>query len=147
MRLCILCVTYIICPAVDAENESAALDTKVAKETIDFKEVVRVDHIIASLQRKVTSCIWTICFDHILTMSFFVKSFTSFNWNHDKYMHSAMSYVLGRVRQIVLCLCSINEISNIALSIILRASNKFIKLPFCTFEPTTSIMNKCTLTR
>lgn len=57
MRLCILCVTYIICPAVDAENESAALDTKVAKETIDFKEVVRVDHIIASLQRKVTSCI------------------------------------------------------------------------------------------
>ncbi|KAM7480511.1 hypothetical protein LguiA_028724 [Lonicera macranthoides] len=37
---------------VDAENESAALDTKVAKEMIDFKEVVRVDRILASLQRK-----------------------------------------------------------------------------------------------
>lgn len=36
----------------DAENESAALEPKVAKETIDFKEVKRVDHILLSLQRK-----------------------------------------------------------------------------------------------
>ncbi|KAL5755839.1 hypothetical protein ACOSQ2_020585 [Xanthoceras sorbifolium] len=37
---------------VDAENEGATLDTKVVKETIDFKEVKRIDHILASLQRK-----------------------------------------------------------------------------------------------
>jgi mediator of RNA polymerase II transcription subunit 6 len=37
---------------VDSENESAAVDTKVAKETIDIKEVVRVDRILASLHRK-----------------------------------------------------------------------------------------------
>ncbi|XP_057977047.1 mediator of RNA polymerase II transcription subunit 6 [Malania oleifera] len=37
---------------VDAENESAAFESKVGKETIDFKEVKRVDHILASLQRK-----------------------------------------------------------------------------------------------
>ncbi|KAK1553086.1 hypothetical protein Q3G72_028587 [Acer saccharum] len=37
---------------VDAENEGATLDSKVTKETIDFKEVKRVDHILASLQRK-----------------------------------------------------------------------------------------------
>ncbi|KAK4578888.1 hypothetical protein RGQ29_028810 [Quercus rubra] len=36
---------------VDAD-ESAAVESKVAKETIDFKEVKRVDHILASLQRK-----------------------------------------------------------------------------------------------
>ncbi|KAA8540321.1 hypothetical protein F0562_024760 [Nyssa sinensis] len=36
----------------DAENESAAFESKVGKETIDFKEVKRVDHILASLQRK-----------------------------------------------------------------------------------------------
>ncbi|XP_075667069.1 mediator of RNA polymerase II transcription subunit 6-like isoform X2 [Castanea sativa] len=36
---------------VDAD-ESAALKSKVAKETIDFKEVKRIDHILASLQRK-----------------------------------------------------------------------------------------------
>ncbi|XP_075667067.1 mediator of RNA polymerase II transcription subunit 6-like isoform X1 [Castanea sativa] len=38
---------------VDAD-ESAALKSKVAKETIDFKEVKRIDHILASLQRKVS---------------------------------------------------------------------------------------------
>ncbi|KAG2722816.1 hypothetical protein I3760_02G144400 [Carya illinoinensis] len=37
---------------VDAENDSPALESKFAKETIDFKEVKRVDHILASLQRK-----------------------------------------------------------------------------------------------
>lgn len=36
---------------VDSENESAT-ESKVAKETIDFKEVKRLDHILASLQRK-----------------------------------------------------------------------------------------------
>lgn len=40
--------------AVDAENENPALESKVGKETIDFKEVMRVDQILASLQRKVT---------------------------------------------------------------------------------------------
>ncbi|CAK9174527.1 unnamed protein product [Ilex paraguariensis] len=39
---------------VDTENENATLESKAAKETIDFKEVKRVDHILASLQRKVT---------------------------------------------------------------------------------------------
>ncbi|KAL5575535.1 hypothetical protein UlMin_017234 [Ulmus minor] len=37
---------------VDSEIESAAFESKVGKETIDFKEVKRVDHILASLQRK-----------------------------------------------------------------------------------------------
>ncbi|KAK6148789.1 hypothetical protein DH2020_016314 [Rehmannia glutinosa] len=37
---------------VDAENESTSSETKAAKETIDFKELKRVDHILASLQRK-----------------------------------------------------------------------------------------------
>ncbi|KAK1577510.1 hypothetical protein Q3G72_022363 [Acer saccharum] len=37
---------------LDAENEGATLESKVTKETIDFKEVKRVDHILASLQRK-----------------------------------------------------------------------------------------------
>ncbi|OVA14465.1 Mediator complex [Macleaya cordata] len=37
---------------VDGENESTGLEPKVAKETIDFKELKRVDHILASLQRK-----------------------------------------------------------------------------------------------
>lgn len=38
---------------VDAENESTSSEPKAAKETIDFKELKRVDHILASLQRKV----------------------------------------------------------------------------------------------
>ncbi|KAK4349889.1 hypothetical protein RND71_029202 [Anisodus tanguticus] len=37
---------------VDSENDSPASETKPAKETIDFKELKRVDHILASLQRK-----------------------------------------------------------------------------------------------
>lgn len=37
---------------VDSETETASLESKVAKETIDLKEVKRVDHILASLQRK-----------------------------------------------------------------------------------------------
>lgn len=44
---------------VDAENESASSEPKAAKETIDFKELKRVDHILASLQRKV---------DHVLSL-------------------------------------------------------------------------------
>lgn len=39
--------------AVDSENDSPASETKPAKEAIDFKELKRVDHILASLQRKV----------------------------------------------------------------------------------------------
>ncbi|KAI3426647.1 Mediator of RNA polymerase II transcription subunit 6 (Mediator complex subunit 6) [Psidium guajava] len=37
---------------VDSEDESSASDSKVAKETIDIKEVKRIDHILASLQRR-----------------------------------------------------------------------------------------------
>ncbi|XP_055828041.1 mediator of RNA polymerase II transcription subunit 6 [Solanum dulcamara] len=37
---------------VDSENDSPASETKPAKEAIDFKELKRVDHILASLQRK-----------------------------------------------------------------------------------------------
>ncbi|KAL5998788.1 hypothetical protein ACLOJK_009736 [Asimina triloba] len=37
---------------VDAENESASFEPKVGKESMDLKEVRRVDHILASLQRK-----------------------------------------------------------------------------------------------
>lgn len=38
---------------MDSENESSASETKPAKETIDFKGLRRVDHILASLQQKV----------------------------------------------------------------------------------------------
>nr|AFK47538.1 unknown [Medicago truncatula] len=37
---------------VDSENETTIPEPKVAKETIDLKEIKRVDHILASLQRK-----------------------------------------------------------------------------------------------
>ncbi|KAJ7951679.1 Mediator of RNA polymerase II transcription subunit 6 [Quillaja saponaria] len=37
---------------VDSENEPSIIESKAGKETIDFKEVRRVDHILASLQRK-----------------------------------------------------------------------------------------------
>lgn len=37
---------------VDTENESATLVPKAPKEIIDLKEVKRIDHILASLQRK-----------------------------------------------------------------------------------------------
>ena len=39
--------------AVDSENEDVVPEPKVSKETIDFKEVKRIDHILGSLQRKV----------------------------------------------------------------------------------------------
>lgn len=39
--------------AVDVENEKTNVEAKSGKEAIDFKEVKRVDHILASLQRKV----------------------------------------------------------------------------------------------
>lgn len=38
---------------VEAENDNASSEPKAPKETIDFKELKRVDHILASLQRKV----------------------------------------------------------------------------------------------
>ncbi|KAK6911972.1 Mediator complex, subunit Med6 [Dillenia turbinata] len=38
--------------AADAESEEPALEPKAEKETIDLKEVKRVDHILVSLQRK-----------------------------------------------------------------------------------------------
>ncbi|KAK4269289.1 hypothetical protein QN277_022469 [Acacia crassicarpa] len=37
---------------VDSENEPAVPEAKAGKETIDIKEMMRVDHILASLQRK-----------------------------------------------------------------------------------------------
>jgi len=39
---------------VDSENETTLPEPKAAKETIDLKEIKRVDHILASLQRKVS---------------------------------------------------------------------------------------------
>lgn len=38
---------------VEPENDNASSEPKPPKETIDFKELKRVDHILASLQRKV----------------------------------------------------------------------------------------------
>ncbi|KAL6585101.1 Mediator of RNA polymerase II transcription subunit 6 [Orobanche minor] len=37
---------------VDSENDSTSSEAKAAKETIDIKELKRLDHILASLQRK-----------------------------------------------------------------------------------------------
>ncbi|XP_073141256.1 mediator of RNA polymerase II transcription subunit 6 [Henckelia pumila] len=37
---------------VDAETETTSSESKTTKETIDFKELKRLDHILASLQRK-----------------------------------------------------------------------------------------------
>ncbi|XP_057452890.1 mediator of RNA polymerase II transcription subunit 6-like [Lotus japonicus] len=42
--------------SVDSENETALLESKVAKVTIDLKEVKRVDNIPASLQHKRLKC-------------------------------------------------------------------------------------------
>lgn len=39
--------------AVDTANESVAPEPKTNKEAINFKEVKRIDAILASLQRKV----------------------------------------------------------------------------------------------
>ncbi|RVX17163.1 Mediator of RNA polymerase II transcription subunit 6 [Vitis vinifera] len=63
---------------VDAENENPALESKVGKETIDFKEVMRVDQILASLQRKdeVQSCILVLIHDLFLLQRFFLLSQT-----------------------------------------------------------------------
>ncbi|KAM0981262.1 hypothetical protein ACFX2A_014616 [Malus domestica] len=44
--------SFKFCYAVDSENEAAAFESKVTKETIDFKEVKRVDLILQSLQCK-----------------------------------------------------------------------------------------------
>ena len=44
----------LLAGSADSENETALLESKTAKETIDIKEVKRVDHILASLQRKVS---------------------------------------------------------------------------------------------
>lgn len=49
----IILFSYLLFDLVDAESESAALESKAPKETINFKEVKRIDHILASLQRKV----------------------------------------------------------------------------------------------
>lgn len=48
----------------DSENENVSLEPKAAKETIDFKEVKRVDHILASLQRKVNHTLFIFIFLH-----------------------------------------------------------------------------------
>lgn len=47
---------------MDSEDESASQEPKAAKETIDFKEVKRVDHILASLQRKVNPAFFFLFF-------------------------------------------------------------------------------------
>ena len=47
-------LVFLIFGLVDSENETAIRESKANKETIDFKEVKRVDHILASLQRKVS---------------------------------------------------------------------------------------------
>ncbi|TQE05817.1 hypothetical protein C1H46_008500 [Malus baccata] len=45
--------SFKFCDTVDSENEAAAFESKVTNETIDFKEVKRVDLILQSLQRKI----------------------------------------------------------------------------------------------
>ncbi|KVH90317.1 Mediator complex, subunit Med6 [Cynara cardunculus var. scolymus] len=47
-----LCNVFAARVVLDSENEGVSLEPKAAKESIDFKEVKRVDHILASLQRK-----------------------------------------------------------------------------------------------
>ncbi|PPR95183.1 hypothetical protein GOBAR_AA25479 [Gossypium barbadense] len=50
---------------VDTENESETVEPKGGKEAIDFKEVKRVDHILASLQRKVTYITQNLCLSEV----------------------------------------------------------------------------------
>ena len=66
------CLTncFLISGSVDSENESE--EVKPAKETINFKEVKRVDHILASLQRKVTFFNIT---NHLLSIDIICMSF------------------------------------------------------------------------
>lgn len=53
---------FLLPGSVDSEKETTLPEPKAAKETIDLKEIKRVDHILASLQRKV-SCYTTFrCF-------------------------------------------------------------------------------------
>lgn len=47
-------LSSIFSDIVDAENEKTVLESKATKDAIDFKELKRLDHILASLQRKVT---------------------------------------------------------------------------------------------
>lgn len=54
LALILLLKFYICFDTVDADNEGVSFESKVGKETIDFKEVKRMDLILASLQRKVT---------------------------------------------------------------------------------------------
>lgn len=42
-----------ICLTADAENEESNSESITGKEAIDLKELKRVDHILATLQRKV----------------------------------------------------------------------------------------------
>lgn len=43
--------------AVETESDAATTESKIQKEAIDVKELKRIDHILASLQRKV---IWSL---------------------------------------------------------------------------------------
>lgn len=57
--------------AVDTENESETFEPKGGKEAIDFKEVKRVDHILASLQRKVTCNFFVLMLIYYIVWSIF----------------------------------------------------------------------------
>lgn len=47
-------IVFLLSGSVDTEKETTVPEPKAAKETIDLKEIKRVDHILASLQRKVS---------------------------------------------------------------------------------------------
>lgn len=45
---------FFIFDLVEDEDESSTTKSQASKETINFKEVKRIDHILTSLHRKVT---------------------------------------------------------------------------------------------
>lgn len=75
---------FLLPGSVDSEKETTLPEPKAAKETIDLKEIKRVDHILASLQRKV-SCYTTFrCFLFKQLHSTSFEVYSNFNKNNKR---------------------------------------------------------------
>lgn len=73
---CLFSFYYLLFVLVDAGNESSALESKASKEMINFKEVKRIDHILASLQRKVIFVCTSFSYSPIYKFYYVVQNIT-----------------------------------------------------------------------
>ena len=55
------CLIFFLLVVIDGESDDTADDAVASKETIDIRELKRIDHIINSLQRKVSYTMIVIC--------------------------------------------------------------------------------------